>query len=52
MEETTEELTEVEMRFQQEEENYMLHLKVYVGQLSQEEESDTESHYSGYSYFG
>ena len=52
MEETMEEITEVEMRYQQEEENYALHQKVYGEQLSEEEESYTRSDYSGYSYFG
>ena len=50
-EETTEGLTEVEKRYQLEEEKYALHQKVYVGQLSNEEESDTESDYSDYSPF-
>ena len=51
-EETTEGLTEMEKRYQLEEEKYALHQKVYVGQLCNEEESDTESDYSGYSHFG
>ena len=49
---TTEELMEVDIRYQQEEEKYMLWQKVYIGQLREEEESDTSSDYSGYSYFG
>ena len=52
MEETMEGLTEVEKRYQLEEEKYALYQKVYVGQLSKEEESDTESDYSGYNHFG
>ena len=47
---TTEEKTDAETRYQQEEEKYKLQKKIYVGQLS-EEESDTSSDYSGYSYF-
>ena len=50
--ETMEGLTEGEKRYQLEEEKYALHQKVYVGQLSNEEESDTESDYSGCSHFG
>ena len=46
-----EELMEVKMRYQQEE-KYALQQKVYIGQLSEEEESDTSSDHSGYSYFG
>ena len=52
MEETTEELTEAEERYQLKEENCALYQRVYVGQLSDEEQSDTGSDYSGYSYFG
>ena len=52
MEETTEELTEAEKRYQLKEEKYALHHRVYIGQLSDEEESDTRSDYSGYSYSG
>ena len=51
MEETMEGLTEVEKRYQLEEEKYALHQKVYVGQFSDEEESDMKSDYSGYSHF-
>ena len=50
--ETTEGLTEVEKGYQLEEEKYALHQKAYVGQLSDEEESDTELDYSGYSHLG
>ena len=52
MEKTMEELTEAEKTYQLEEEKYALHQKVYRGQLSNKEESDTGSVYSGYSYFG
>ena len=31
---------------------YALHQTVCIGQLSDEEESDTKSDYSGYSHFG
>ena len=47
-----EELMEAETRYQQEEEKYVLQQKVYIGQLSKEEKSDTSSDYSGCSYFG
>ena len=43
--ENTEGLTETEKRFQLEEEKYVLHQRVYIGQLSDQEESDTESDY-------
>ena len=46
-----EELLEVEKRFQQEEEKYDLYKRVYVGQLSEGEESNTDSDYLTYSYF-
>ena len=49
---TTEEKMGAETRYQQKEETYMLQQKIYVGQLSEEEESDTGTKYSGYSYFG
>ena len=52
VEETMEELTEVEKRYQLEEEKYALHQKVYVGQLIDEEGCDTRSYYPGDSYFG
>ena len=35
-------LSEAERRLQEEEENYELHQRIYVGQLSDEKESDTE----------
>ena len=49
---TIEETMELETRYQQEEEKYVLQQKTYIGQLSDEEESNTSSEYSGYSYFG
>ena len=52
MEETMEGLTEAENRYQLEKEKYALHQKVYVGQLSDEEDSDTKSDCSGYSHIG
>ena len=46
------ELSEAERKFQQEEEKYDLYQGIHVGQLSEEEEeSDTESDSSTYSYF-
>ena len=39
-------------RKQQQEEKYKVYQRTYVGQLSEEEESNTESDYSSYSYFG
>ena len=47
---TTEEKMDAETKYQQEEEKYELHQKIYMGQLS-DEDSDTGSDYSGYSYF-
>ena len=44
----TEEVMEAETKYQQEEEKYALQQKIYVGQLSKEEESNTSSEYSGY----
>ena len=46
-----EKLSKVEKRLQKEEEKYNLYGKVYVGQLSEEEESDTHLDHSTYSYF-
>ena len=46
-----EELLEVEKRLQQEEEKYDLNRRVYIGQLSDEEESDMDSDGLTYSYF-
>ena len=48
---TDDELTRAEKRDQQEEEKYVMYQKTYIGQLSEEEESDKESDYSGSSYF-
>ena len=48
----TEEMMEVETKYQQEEEKYVLQQKIYIGQLGEEEESNTGSEYLGYSYFG
>ena len=45
------ELLEEERKLQQEEENYKQYQRIYVGQLSEEEEGDTESDCSTYSYF-
>ena len=50
-EETTEGLTEAEKRHQLEEEKYALHQRVYIGQLSDEEESHAKSDYSDYNHF-
>ena len=46
----SDELSEAERKLQ-EEEMYEWYQRVYVGQLSEEEESDTESDCSGYIYF-
>ena len=46
-----EELLEVEKGLQKEEEKYDLYGKVYVGQLSKEEESDMDSDCLIYNYF-
>ena len=40
-EETMEEMTEAEKKYQQGEEKYILQQKVYIGQLSEEGESNT-----------
>ena len=45
------ELSEVERKLQQKEEKYKLYQTIYMGQLSEEEESDTESDGLTYSYF-
>ena len=37
---------------QQEDDKYTVYQRTYMGQLSDEEEGNTESDYSGYSYFG
>ena len=44
------ELSEVERKLQQEEESYEWYQRVYMGQLSEEEESNMESDSSSYSY--
>ena len=46
------ELSKAEKKQQQEEEKYVVYQRTYIGQLSEEDESYTESDYSGYSYFG
>ena len=47
-----EELSEVEKRLQREEEKYELYNRIYVGQLSDEGDSDTDTDGSTYTYFG
>ena len=47
---TTEEKIDAATKYQQEEEKYKLNQKIYMGQFS-DEDSDTGSDYSGYSYF-
>ena len=42
------ELSEAERKLQWEEESYKQYQRLYVGQLSEEEESDTESYCSAY----
>ena len=44
-------LSEVERKLQQEEEKYEQYQRIYIGQLREEQESDTESDCSGYSCF-
>ena len=46
-----EELSEAEKRLQQEEKKYNLYQRVHVGQLSEGEQSDTDSDNLTYSYF-
>ena len=46
------ELSEAAKEHQQTEEKYGVYQRTYIGQLSEVEESDTESDYLGYSYFG
>ena len=48
----SDELSKVERKQQQEEEKYVVYQRTYIGQLSEEKESKTESDNSGYSYFG
>ena len=50
MEETANELTKAEKKYQIDKEKYALYQIVYVGQLSNEEESDAESDYSECNY--
>ena len=45
------ELSKAERKQQQEEEKYEVYQRTYIGQLSEEGESNTESDCSGYSYF-
>ena len=47
----SDELSEAE-RKQQQEQKFTVYQRIYVAQLSEEEESETELDYSGYSYFG
>ena len=44
-------LSEAEKRFQREEEQYELYDRIYMGQLSDEEESDTGTDDLTYTYF-
>ena len=46
----SDELCETE-RKQQQGEKYVVYQRIYMGQLSEEEDSNTESDFSGYSYF-
>ena len=50
-EKTDDELTKAEKKYQQEEEKYAMYQRTCIGQLSEEEENDMESDYSGSSYF-
>ena len=47
-----EKLFKVEKRPQREEEKYKLYDKIYVGQLSKDEESDKDTNSLRYTYFG
>ena len=47
-----EELTEVEKKLQREEEQYELYDKIHMGQLSNKEESNTDTDSLTYTYFG
>ena len=44
-------LTEVERRLQREEEKYEMYDKIYMGQLSDEEDSDMDTDKLNYTYF-
>ena len=46
------ELLEAEKRLQREEEKYKLYNRIYVDQLSKEEETDMDTDGSTYTYFG
>ena len=50
-EKTDVEVAKAEKKYQQEEEKYAMCQRTYIGQLSEEEESKTESDYSGSSCF-
>ena len=43
--------TDMEIRLQKEVEKFEMYDQIYVGQLNEEETSDTEMDYSAYSYF-
>ena len=45
-------LSEAEKRLQRDEEQYELYNRIYVGQLSNDEESDMDTDDSAYTYFG
>ena len=51
MEDNNRELTECEQRLQKEAEKYELYDRVYIGQLSEEDMTDTETEESAYLYF-
>ena len=46
------EQSEAEKRLQREEEKYELYDRIYVGQLSEKEETDMDTDGSTYTYFG
>ena len=51
--ETEEEgLTDMEIRHQREVEKFEMYDRIYIGQLSKEETSNTETDYLAYSYIG
>ena len=50
-EKTDDKLTEAEKRNQLEDEKYVMYQRACIGQISGEEESDTESDYSEGDYF-
>ena len=47
-----EELAEVERKLQREEEKYKMYNRIYMGQLSDEEDSDMDTDDTSYTYFG